>query len=268
MKSSGWSGLLQLSIGFRRGRVMPWRGLMAVFLAVLGTMPVAGAGAAKNGNYFAILSATPGAEMPRRAGELVLQAGAAALAPTTVEVVKAAVGVNPAAVLAVVGCVAETAPAMAATGAGTAAALEPHLAVAIARAAVSVAPGEAGAIVEAVCRVVPADFEAVALAAVREAPGSDRAVLAGVAAGMPELKREISAQLAGYDGKEPSTGLMLAAVAKSARVASLVTPVGKLGREGGNRRSLVTMPELDGITGVGGGLGQDGITQPRNVAMP
>ena len=242
---------------------MPWQGLLVLISAVLRTG--VGAGVANSGNYFAILSETPGAEMPRRAAELVVQAGAADLSPTTVEVVKAAVGVNPAAVLAVVGSVAETVPAMAATGAGTAAALEPHLAVAIARAAASVAPGEAGPIVAAVCRAIPADYRAVALAAIREAPGSDRAVLAGVAAGRPELKGEIEAQLAGYDGREPSASQVLAEVAAS---ASLLTPVGHAGRGKVNGRSLALMPELDGVTSVPDGSGQDGVTQPRNVAVP
>jgi len=240
---------------------MPLR-LVLVFLCAI-AVTVSGAEMPKGGNYSAILVATPAAEMPERAAELVLQASGAQLAPKTVDVVKAAVGLNPAAVLAVVGSVVESVPSMAATVAETAVTLEPHMAVAIARAAAASAPGGAESIVAAVCRVVPSDYQDVALSVIMAAPGSDRAILAGVAAAIPELKPTIEEQIAECDGKSLRAGPILVVVAAKASAADLLVPERRLG--GVHGRTKPTLPELDKMAGISAGV----VTaRPENVAQP
>src|ERR1039458_2058316 len=73
-----------------------------------------------------VLSTATSAELPAKAAELVAQADAKTLKQTTIEVVKAAVGLNPAAAPAIVGSIAQASPAMAATAAATAVQLVPN----------------------------------------------------------------------------------------------------------------------------------------------
>ncbi|MES1180527.1 MAG: hypothetical protein ABUL66_01550, partial [Verrucomicrobiota bacterium] len=103
-----------------------------------------------------VLSSATAVEMPGKAAELVKAADAKTIQQTTIDVVKAAIGLNPAAAAIIVGAIAKSSPEMAATAAATAISLLPKQAVALARAAAAAAPEQAGKIVEAVCRVVPA----------------------------------------------------------------------------------------------------------------
>jgi len=135
-----------------------------------------------------ILASSTSAELPAQAAKLVAQADAKSLQATTIAVVKAAVGLNPAAAALIVGSIAQSTPAMAATAAATAAALVPNQAPAIARAAASSAPAKAGTIVEAVCRVLPASYEVVADAVSDVVPSASKEILAGIAAAIPELQ--------------------------------------------------------------------------------
>jgi hypothetical protein len=242
-------------------RFWHWAGLWLVVAPAV--VMVTEAGVPVAGNYSAILAAAPGAEMPARAADLVLRANGAQMVQTTVGVVKAAVGVNPAAVLAVVGSVAESAPSMAATAAGAATALEPHLAVAIARAAAASAPGEAGPIVAAVCRAAPDEYLEVALAVAREAPGADRDILTGVVAALPELKPAIDERVASQAGRAILAGVVLAEISRHGRPAPL--------RSSGdlvNGRATVVLPTMDEDTGEKDASGLDGVTQPQNFAAP
>src|ERR1035437_1229922 len=81
------------------------------------------------------LSTATAAELPAKAAELVAKAEVKKLKQTTVDVVKAAVGLNPAAAPAIVGSIAQASPDMAGTAAASSVVLVPNQAVAIARAA-------------------------------------------------------------------------------------------------------------------------------------
>ncbi len=159
--------------------------------------------------FLAVLSTTTQAELPSKAADLVAQADAKQQQQTTIDVVKAAVGLNPAAAAAIVGCIAQKTPAMAAVAAGTAAGLVPGQAVAIARAAAAAAPQQAGKIVEAICRVVPAAYAEVAEAVAEVVPGAAREILAGVSAAIPALKGPIDNVLLASKDSVPSVNAAL-----------------------------------------------------------
>jgi hypothetical protein len=158
---------------------------------------------------FGVLSTVTAAELPAKASDLVAQADAKNLKETTIDVVKAAVGLNPAAAPAIVGCIARNTPAMAATASATAAALVPNQVLAIARAAAAACPSKAGAIVEAICRVLPADYKEVAEAVAEVVPGAGKDILAGVSTAIPQLKNAIDQTLASYQGSIPSVSTAL-----------------------------------------------------------
>lgn len=154
--------------------------------------------------YFGTLSTVSPAELPAKSAALVSQADDKIRLETTVEVVKAAVGLNPAAAAAIVGTIAQSTPEMASVAAATAVALVPNQAVGIAHAAAAAAPAEAGKIVEAVCRVVPNSYKEVAESVAEVAPGAGKAILAGVSAAIPTLQESIDKALASYNGRSPS----------------------------------------------------------------
>ncbi len=156
-----------------------------------------------------VLTTATFAELPAKAGALVAQADAKTLKQTTIDVVKAAVGLNPAAAPAIVENIAKTSPAMTAIAAATAVALVPNQAVVIARAAATAVPAKAGAIVEAICRVVPADYQKVAMAVAEVVPGANKEILAGIAAAIPELKNSINQILVTYGSNIPPMSLVL-----------------------------------------------------------
>jgi len=173
--------------------------------------------------FLGALTVATAAELPAKAAELVTQADAKNLQPTTVEVVKAAVGLNPAAAPAIVGSIAQSTPGMAAIASSTAVALVPQQAAAIARAAVAAAPAKAGSIVEAICRALPAAYQTVATAVAEVVPGAGKEILAGIAAAIPELKDAINQTLASYHGDVPSVSTILMQVVQSASSASTTT---------------------------------------------
>jgi hypothetical protein len=154
--------------------------------------------------FFGTLSTVSPAELPAKSAELVSLADSKNRLETTINVVKAAVGLNPAAAAQIVGTIALSTPKMASVAAATAVALVPEQAVAIARAAAAAAPSEAGRIVEAVCRVVPSAYKEVADAVAGVVPGAGKAILAGVSAAIPSLQEPIAKVLAGYSGGNPS----------------------------------------------------------------
>jgi hypothetical protein len=165
--------------------------------------------------FFASLSTATAAELPAKAAEMVSQADKKNLKQTTIDVVKAAVGLNPAAAPAIVGSIAQSSPAMAATAAEAAVSVLPNHAVAIASAAAAAAPSKAGQIVEAVCRELPASYREVAEAVAEVVPGAGREILTGIASAMPELKDLIKQVTDGYDGKIPSVTTVLDQVAQA-----------------------------------------------------
>lgn len=176
--------------------------MMAVALVATAKLLAGDAPAANP--FFGTLSTVNPAELPAKSAELVLQADAKTRLETTVNVVKAAVGLNPAAAAAIVGTIAQSAPEAAAVAAATAAALVPDQAAAIARAAAAAAPSKAGKIVEAVARVVPSAFKEVANAVAGVAPGEGKAILAGLSAAIPSLQEPIARIMAGSGAANPS----------------------------------------------------------------
>ena len=175
-----------------------------------------------------ILTAVPAAELPAKAAELVAQAKPRDRQATTVSVVKAALGLNPAAAPAIVGAIARAVPEMASVAAGTAAAEQPKQASAIAKAAAAAAPLQAGAIVEAVCRAVPNEYRNIALTVSQVVPVADKEIVNAVTSALPGLKPSVERVLAGYGGNVPSVAVTLdqAVQAKvaSAPASSTVVP--------------------------------------------
>lgn len=155
------------------------------------------------------LSTATAMELPAKAAELVSQADSKNLKQTTIDVVNAAVGLNPAAVATIVGAIAQSSPDMAATAVTAAVNLLPNQAVAIARAAAAAAPSQAGKIVEAICRIAPGSYEEVADAVAEVAPGAAKEILAGIVAAIPSLNDSINMALAGYNGAVPSVSKVL-----------------------------------------------------------
>ena len=170
--------------------------------------------------FFASLSAATAAELPAKAAELVSQANAKNLKQTTIDVVKAAVGLNPAAAPAIVGSIAQSSPAMAATAVAAAVSVVPDQVVAIARAAAAAAPAKAGQIVGAVCRELPASYQAVAEAVAEVVPGASREILTAISAAIPTLKDSLNKVLASYNGNIPSVSSVLAQVKPGVEVAT------------------------------------------------
>ena len=200
-----------------------------VFLTVAVALATASQASASDNNSanpsLGVLTKATSAELPAKAGALVAQADAKVLKQTTIDVVKAAVGLNPAAAPSIVGNIAKASPAMTAIASATAVALVPNQAVAIARAAASAVPARAGAIVEAICRVVPADYQKVAAAVAEVVPGASKEILAGIAAAIPELKNAINQILVTYGSNLPTMSTLLPQISQpETSVAGNATP--------------------------------------------
>lgn len=175
-----------------------------------------------------VLSAVTQAELPAKASELVVQASDKSRQQTTIEVVSAAVGLNPAAAPAIVGSIAQSSPEMASVAAATAVGLVPNQVEAIARAAAAAAPAKAGQIVQAICSVLPKEYKAVAEAVAEVVPGAGREILAGVSAAIPALQDSINKVLASNAGSIPSVSSVLDPLKPSVQLAmtsSGLTPI-------------------------------------------
>jgi hypothetical protein len=159
------------------------------------------------------LSRVTPAELPAKAADIIKSVKNRERTTTTINVVKAAVTINPAAAPVIVGSIARSLPELAAIAAGAAAGEQPRQASAIARAASAAAPSKAGKIVVAVCRAVPNEYAAIATAVAQVVPDSTREILASVATALPELKDSIEKALANYRG-QPSVAVVLADAAK------------------------------------------------------
>jgi hypothetical protein len=127
---------------------------------------------------------------------------------TTIDVVKGAVVINPAAAPHIVGAIARAAPDLAPIAAGAAAAEQPRQAGAIAKAAAAAAPSKAGKTVVAVCRAVPSDYRNIVVAVFEAVPGSSNEIVKAVAAALPELRPGIEQVLAGYSRNFASPGAL------------------------------------------------------------
>ena len=195
---------------------------VTVAAALTFAMEATTSAAPTSSDFAAVLTASTYAEMPAEAADLVAQADAKALKQTTIDVVKAAIGQDPAAAPAIVGAIAHATPAMAGTAAATAALLMPRMKVDIARAAAKSAPAQAGAIVEAICRVSPAAYKMVAEAVAKAVPDSDKAILAAIAAALPELDDSINQTIASYSGAPPTLSMVLSQISSNPSVDSVI----------------------------------------------
>jgi hypothetical protein len=165
---------------------------------------------AKSNPFLGTLSAATSAELPGKAADLVSQATAKERLQTTIDVVNAAIPLNPAAARAIVGSIAHSSPEMAATAAATAAALLPDQAATIASVAAAAAPGQAAKIVEAVCLVAPQNYKEIAEAVAEIVPGSAKEILTAVATAVPSLKNSINQILIADNGSVASVNDVLA----------------------------------------------------------
>jgi hypothetical protein len=193
--------------------------IIAFSVAFLIACPSFGKDASKANPYNGTLAAVPAAELPAKAADLVQQAKPRIRQSITVNVVKAAVGINPAAAPAIVGAIARAVPEMASVAAGAAASEQPKQASAIAKAAAAAAPGKAGKIVMAVCQAVPNEYQAIAVAVSQAVPGAGKEIVNAVASALPNLKLPIEKALESYGGNVASVADTLA---QAARISSTV----------------------------------------------
>ena len=194
--------------------------IIALSVVFLTAGPSFGKDATAANPYQQSLAAVPAAELPAQAANLVQQAKARARQGITVNVVKASVGLNPAAAPAVVGAIARAVPEMAAVAAATAAAEQPKQAGAIAKAAAAAAPAKAGAIVTAVCRAVPNEYQAIAVAVAQAVPGAGKQIVEAVALALPNMKGPIEKAIATYGGNVASVADTLAVAGQISTVAA------------------------------------------------
>jgi hypothetical protein len=179
---------------------------IALSVAFLGASNSFGADAPKVFYFNETLAAVPTAELPAKAADLVAQAKSSDRQTTTIQVVKGAVAINPAAAPYIVGAIARAVPDMASIAAGTAGAGQTKQAGAIAKTAATAAPSRAGKIVVAVCRAVPSDYRSIVVAVLEAAPGSGNEIVKAVADALPELKASIEQIIAGYGRNAVSVG--------------------------------------------------------------
>ena len=203
--------------------------IIALSTALLVACTSFGKDAPKTNPYDQRLAVVPAAELPAKAADLVSQAKPRAQQGVTVDVVKSAVALNPAAAPAIVGAIARAVPDMAAVAAGVAAAQQPRQARAIAKAAAAAAPKKAGEIVMSVCRAVPNDYREIAVAVSQAVSGADKEIVNAVGSGVPHLKRSIEKALAGYGGNVTSVADTLTQAARISQTQP-VTSTASLGQ--------------------------------------
>ena len=196
---------------------------IALSVAVLSASNSFGKDASNSNPFNGTLKAAPAAELPAKAADLVVQAKSRDRQATTINVVKSAVGIKPAAAPAIVGAIARAVPVMADVAAGAAAAEQPKQAGAIAKAAAAAAPSKAGKIVVAVCRAVPNEYRSIAVAVSEAVPGSSKEIVKAVGTALPDLKPGIEQTLTGYGGNVASVSATLdqAATVSPATIAAI-----------------------------------------------
>jgi hypothetical protein len=172
--------------------------------------------------FFVVLQSTASAEMPAKAADLVLKADAKQRMETTINVVKAAVPLNPAAVPMIVASIGSAVPEMAAVAVSTAVSLTPEKVVAIVRAAAAAAPSQAKQIVAAACRICPASFQQIAEAVAEVVPDANKEILSGVTQAIPQLKSAIEQAVAKDNGTVISVAAVLDEIPTSQAVAATV----------------------------------------------
>lgn len=217
------------------------------------------------------LGSVPVAELPAKAVQLVSQAKLSDRQATTVETVKTAVNLRPAAAPAIVGAIARAVPEMAALAAGVAASEQPKQTEAIARAATGAAPSRVTEIVASLCRAVPNQYRNVAVAAAQILPGAGREILAGVSTGLPGLRPSIENALAKQTGTAPSLTEVLDQAANSSDgklTTAATTPVAAPSFSRGPTISGPYIPLSNTPTNVTTGTSGDVPPGGRDYARP
>jgi len=171
-----------------------------------------------------VLSSVPAAELPAQAADLVLKGKSQEQATITADVVKAAVGLKPAAAPAIVAAIAKKVPDMAPVAAGVAATEQPKQAAAIAKAAAAAAPEQVRGIVLAVCRAVPNQYRSVAAAVSKALPNASEKILDAVASAFPELRPYIQQTLVAYGGNVSSVPTVLDQAARLTQATTTPSP--------------------------------------------
>jgi hypothetical protein len=158
-----------------------------------------------------VLASSTALELPAKAASLVAKASAADKQNVTVAVVKAAIGINPSAAVAIVSSVARENPATAPLAAVTATTLQHKRIDLITKAAAAAAPSEAARIVAALIKEFPQDYGVIAIAAAEGVPSAGREILAVVADYVPALQSSIQASTATFaanDGNVPVQAIL------------------------------------------------------------
>ena len=162
---------------------------------------------------FGALSKATQIELPAKAAELIVQSAPKNRQKITVDVVKSAVGLNPAAAPAIVASIAKASPVTAAVAAATAASLVPDQVLEIARVAAVAAPEKAGEIVAAVVRVCPKLYKEIATVVAAEVPSKSRDILVGLSSAIPMIQAPLNKVLTGYAaGSVPTVSTVLAQI--------------------------------------------------------
>jgi hypothetical protein len=192
----------------------------AVAAALATAVNVSAGESTANNPYFVVLTTPTATELATKSADLVLKVDSKQRQQTTIDVVKAAVPLNPAAAPAIVGSIARSVPEMAAIAAATAVSLAPDEAAAIAHAAAVAAPSKAGKIVESMCHALPAAYQQIADAVADVVPGAGREILTAVSTAVPTLKDSLNKVLASYGGNVPSVSTVLNQVQSTVPLAS------------------------------------------------
>lgn len=151
-------------------------------------------------------------ELPAKAADLVAKATARDKENVANAVIKAAMGVNPSAAIAIVGAVVQSSPGTAPVVAVTAATLQHKRLEQIVKAAVHAAPSEAGKVVAALIKEFPQDYGTIAIAASEGAPTSGVEILAAVADYVPALQSAIKGSTNSYaanNGNVPVQAILM-----------------------------------------------------------
>ena len=203
-----------------REKLMNKTARVAISLALMVASISLAEGATKANPFKQVLAAVPAAEMPAKAADLISRSKSRDRASTTVDVIVAAIAINPAAAPSIVGAIARSTPYMASVAAGIAAAEQPKQAAAIAKAAAAAAPSQARKIVMAVCRAVPNDHRSIALAVSQVVPTASKEILNAITSCMPELKPYIEQSLLAHGGNSSVLSIVLDDAAKMAQTGS------------------------------------------------
>jgi hypothetical protein len=229
----------------------------ALSVAVLVASVTFAKDAPKVNPFTEVLATVPSAELPAKAADVVQHAKNRERTDATVDIVKGALGLNPAAAPAVVGAIASSTPTMASVAAGVAASEQPKQAAAIAKAAAFAAPAQARKIVMAVCRAVPNSYRDVALAVAEVAPTASKEILSGVATAVPGLKPYIDQALVASGVNASSVPNVLDQAIKMAQASPAsgsVAPIASTAGAGASANNAST-PIAAGSPGVSSARG-------------